>query len=75
MTVVGDLEGCWGGEAGAGFDLAVKSAVVEPVDVDEGGDLDVVTAAPGTFRIDKFGIAVGLVDGCCVIMPPERLIE
>jgi hypothetical protein len=41
--VVGFERG-WCGVAGAGFDLAVKAPVVEPVDVGEGGELDVVEA-------------------------------
>ena len=44
------FECCWGGEAGAGLDLAVEASVVEPVDVGEGRELDVVEAAPGAFR-------------------------
>jgi hypothetical protein len=32
----------------------VEPAVVEPVDVAQGGELDVVEALPGTLRIDEF---------------------
>ena len=47
LTVVAVLElGRWD-EA----DLAVESSVVEPVDVFEGGELDVVEAAPGSSGI------------------------
>ena len=53
MTVVGGFEGCRCREAGAGFDLAVKASVVEPVDVGECGELDVVEAALGAFRVDE----------------------
>lgn len=41
-------------EAGAGFDLAVEAAVVEPVDVLEGGELDVVESLPGAAAVDEF---------------------
>jgi hypothetical protein len=47
LTVVGRLE-LGGGNAGVVVgDLAVKSAVAEPIDVAEGGVLDVVETAPG----------------------------
>ena len=54
LTIVVGLEGCRGGEAGAGFDLAVETSVVEPVDVGEGRELDVIEAAPRAFRVDQF---------------------
>ena len=39
-----------GGErAGAGFDLAVEAAVVGPVDVAEGGELDASSPLQGPF--------------------------
>ena len=47
MTIVVGFEGGWCGEAGAGFDLAVEAPVVEPVDVGEGGELDVLEPGPG----------------------------
>jgi len=63
LTVVGGLERRGGGEAGAGFDLAVEATVVEPVDVFEGGELDVVEAAPRTLRVDELPL----------VEPVERL--
>ena len=47
--VVGGFEGSWCREAGTGFDLALEALVVEPVDVGEGGELDVVEARDGPF--------------------------
>jgi hypothetical protein len=38
-------------------DLAVESAVVEPVDVLEGGELEVVEAARGALTADELGLA------------------
>jgi hypothetical protein len=47
VTVEGGFVGCWGGELAAAVeDLAVASPVVEPVDVLEGGELDVLEALP-----------------------------
>ena len=43
---------CWGDHA----DLAVEASVVKPVDVFEGGDLDVVDRAPGAAAVDQFGL-------------------
>jgi hypothetical protein len=37
-------------------DLAVKAAVVEPVDVLEGGELDIVEAAPWSLAADELGL-------------------
>ena len=51
-VVVGFVGGCR--EPWAGFDLAVEAPVVEPVEVGEGGELDVVETAPGAFRVDQF---------------------
>ena len=53
MTIVVSLERGWRREAGAGFDLAVEATVVEPIDVGERGELDVVEAAPRTLRVDQ----------------------
>ena len=53
LTVVGGLERSGGGEAGAWFDLAVEASVVEPVDVGERGELDVVEATPGALLVDQ----------------------
>jgi len=55
-------------------DLAVDAAVVEPVDVAECGELDVVETAPRSLRVDQFpleqaveglghGVVVGVADG------------
>lgn len=65
LTVVGLLvfdrgEVCAGG---------VQPAVVEPVDPFEGGDLDLVDAAPGSALFDQFGLEqpdLGL--GECVVV-------
>ena len=53
LTVVVGFEVGRGGVGGVAGDLAVKSAVVEPVDVGEGGELDVVEAAPGPAAVDE----------------------
>lgn len=52
-TVVVGLVGGGRGEARAVGDLAVKATVVEPVDVPEGGELDVGQALPGTAWVDR----------------------
>ncbi len=51
-------------------DLSVESSVVEPVDVFEGGELDVVDGPPGSLGVDEFGLVEadgrlgdGVVDG------------
>jgi len=54
LTVELGFMRCWGGEAAASVeDLAVASPVVEPVDVFEGGELDVLEARPGTLGVDE----------------------
>ncbi len=65
LTVVGSLERRRGGEAGAGFDLAVEASVVEPVDVGERRELDVVETSPWAFRVDQLPL----------VEPVERLDE
>jgi hypothetical protein len=52
VTVVGGLELGRRGVAVLG-DLAVEPAVVEPVDIAQGGELDVVEAAPGVEPVDE----------------------
>jgi hypothetical protein len=37
-------------------DLAVKASVVEPVDVFQGGELDVIEPSPWAFRSDQLGL-------------------
>ena len=51
LTVVGGLEFGWG-DVAASF---VESAVVEPVDVLEGGDLDLPGVPPGSAGLDQLG--------------------
>ena len=52
MTVVGVLEfGGW--YVAAGF---VEAPVVEPVDLLQGGDLDVLGGAPGAAGLDQLGL-------------------
>jgi hypothetical protein len=52
LTVVGGVEfGGW--DVATGFE---QPAVVEPVDVLEGGDLDLVDGAPRPAGLDQFGI-------------------
>jgi hypothetical protein len=46
LTVVGRLSFCWWEVA----DLAVEPALVEPVDVGEGGQLNLLEGAPGAWR-------------------------
>ena len=53
MTVVVCLERGGRREAGAGFDLAVEASVVEPVDVGERGELDVLVPGPRALRVDQ----------------------
>ena len=53
LTVVGGLERGRGGVAWAGFDLAVEASLVEPVDVGEGGELDVLEPRPSALRVDQ----------------------
>ncbi len=53
LTVVVGLEGGRRGEAGPVDDAAVEAAMVEPVDVAQGGELDVVQAAPGPVSVDE----------------------
>lgn len=52
-VVVGFVLG-WGDVAGSGQDLAVGASVVVPVDVFEGGELDVVEAGPWALAVDEF---------------------
>ncbi len=70
MTVVGGFEVGWR-DVSAGF---VEPAVVEPVDVFEGGDLDLLCGAPGPAGLDQLGleqpddrlgegVVVGVADG------------
>jgi hypothetical protein len=54
LIVVGVLVGGRGGVAGAGGDGAVEAAVVEPVDVFQGGELDVADTRPGAVVVDEF---------------------
>jgi len=55
LTVVGGFVGGGGGELTAtGEDLSVAAPVVEPVDIFEGGELDVLDALPGPVRVDEF---------------------
>ena len=74
MTVVVVLERCRGGESWSWFDLAVQATVVEPVDIGEGGELDIVEAPPRSLRVDQFpfvepvealdeGVVVGIALG------------
>ena len=65
MTVVGGLVGCGGGVAGAVGDALVEPAVVEPVDVGHGGELDVLEAVPGALAVDQLPL----------VEPVERLGE
>jgi hypothetical protein len=52
VTVVGGFE--FGGrDVATGF---VKPAVVEPVDVFQGGDLDLLGGVPGTAWLDQLGL-------------------
>jgi hypothetical protein len=69
LTVVGCFERGGGGEAGAGFDLAVEASVVEPVDVGEGRELDVVESPPWALFVDEFPLveAVEALDEGIVI--------
>jgi hypothetical protein len=54
LTVVVGFVGCWCGEPAAAVeDLAVAAPVVEPVDVLEGGELDVLEAFPWALRVDE----------------------
>ena len=53
MTVVESLEFCRRDVAVVVGDLAVKATMVEPVDIAEGGVLDVVEAPPGTLGVDE----------------------
>ena len=54
LTVVGFVVGGGGEAAAAGEDLALAASVVEPVDVFEGGELDVLEPGPGPVGIDEF---------------------
>ena len=54
-------------------ELAVKSTVVEPVDVFEGGELDVIEAVPWTSATDELGLVEpdgGLGQGVVVGVTP-----
>ena len=53
LTVVGGFGFDRGGVGGVVGDLAVEAAVVEPVDVGHGGELDVVEAAPRSLPVDQ----------------------
>jgi hypothetical protein len=52
VTVVRSLEFGWRNVAA----VFVETAVVEPVDPFQGGDLDVVGGAPWPSRFDQFGL-------------------
>ena len=70
---MGGFGGGGGGEAGPGFDLAVQAAVVEPVDVLQGGELDVVEALPRPSTADELGLVQadeGLGGGVVVGVAP-----
>jgi len=53
LKVVGSFELCRSGVARVVGDLAVKPAMVEPVDVAKRCELDVVETAPRPSRIDQ----------------------
>jgi hypothetical protein len=53
LTVVGGLELRRGDVGVVVGDLAVEPAMVEPVDVAEGGELDVVESLPRCLRVDE----------------------
>ena len=65
MTVVGGLVLGRGDVAGIVGDAAVEASVVEPVDVGEGRELDVVEATPGALPVDQLPL----------VEPVERLGE
>jgi hypothetical protein len=58
VTVVGGFEFGWWHVVGA----SVESLVVEPVDVVEAGDLEIVEAPPGSASVDEFGLEQADVD-------------
>ena len=69
MTVVVGLERGWRSEARAGFDLAVEATVVEPVDIGESLELDIIDAALRALRVDQLplvepveGLGHGIVE-------------
>ena len=53
LTVVVGLERGRGGVTGTVGDLTVKTALVEPVEVGQGGELDVVEALPRAVPVDE----------------------
>ena len=74
MTVVGGLELCWCDVAVVVGDLAMEAPVIEPVDVLEGGEFDVVEASPRSLGVDELplveaverlshGVVVGVPSG------------
>ena len=65
MTVVQGFELGRGGVGVVVGDLAVEAAVVEPVDVGHGRELDVVEASPWSLPVDEFPL----------VEPVERLRE
>ena len=74
MTVVDGFELCWGDVGVVLGDLAVKPAVVEPVEVAERGELDVVEALPRALRVDELPLveAVEALGHGVVVAVPAR---
>ena len=62
MTVVGRFELCWRDVGVVLGYLTVQPAVVEPVDVAEGGELDVIKTSPRPLGIDELPL-VEAVEG------------
>jgi hypothetical protein len=56
LTVVDGFELCWGDVGVVLGDLAVEPAVIEPVDVTERGELEVVETLPGALRRDELAL-------------------
>ena len=72
MTVVVGFQRCRGGVVGSGGDLTVETPVVEPVDVRECGELNVLDPDPRSLPVDYFPLVESVEQSRPVGVPAAR---
>ena len=77
LTVEVGFEGCGDGVSGNRGDLAVKAPIIEPVEVLQGGELDIGDAGPWCFQVDQLPLvepveALGYGVVIAVVFRPDR---